>query len=251
MNAPAKITAGVPAVYARIAAIQAELARTGISKSRRNQQQGYQFRGIDEIYDALSPLLAANGLCILPRMVSREVVERTSAKGGALFYVTVEAEFDFIAAEDGSVHVVRTFGEAMDSADKATNKAMSAAYKYAALMAFAIPTEGDNDADATTHEVQSRASAPKTETRQRQSAGMSDASFAKISGLLQATNTAPGVIIEYYKVKNLRELTKAQFDEAVSRLEDRLAKAAHEQTNQQTQQPGGDFDPASLGDCPF
>ena len=41
----------------------------------------------------------------------------------------------------------------MDGGDKATNKAMSAAYKYALLQTFAIPTEGDNDADATTHEV--------------------------------------------------------------------------------------------------
>jgi hypothetical protein len=80
-------------------------------------------------------------------------VERESAKGGALFYITVEAEFDFVSAEDGSKHTVRTFGEAMDRGDKATNKAMSAAYKYAAFQAFAIPTEGDNDADAQTHEV--------------------------------------------------------------------------------------------------
>jgi hypothetical protein len=140
-------------VYEKIAAVQSALAKTGISKSRRNSGQGYDFRGIDEVYAALSPLLAEHGLCILPRMISREVVERQTAKGGALFNVTVEAEFDFVAAEDGSTHVVRTFGEAMDSADKATNKAMSAAYKYAALMAFAIPTEGDNDADATTHDV--------------------------------------------------------------------------------------------------
>ena len=48
----------------------------------------------------------------------------------------------------------------MDSADKATNKAMSAAYKYAAIQAFCIPTEGDNDADATTHEVAPRQEAP-------------------------------------------------------------------------------------------
>jgi hypothetical protein len=68
----------------------------------------------------------------------------------------VEAEFDFVSAEDGSKHTVRTFGEAMDRGDKATNKAMSAAYKYAAFQAFAIPTEGDNDADASTHEVKSR-----------------------------------------------------------------------------------------------
>ena len=140
-------------VYKSINAVQAELAATGITKDRRNQQQGYAFRGIDDVYNTLSPLLAKHGLCILPRVLSRECIERQSAKGGTLFFVTVEAEFDFIAAEDGSKHTVKTFGEAMDSADKATNKAMSAAYKYAAFQAFAIPTEGDNDADAHTPEV--------------------------------------------------------------------------------------------------
>lgn len=140
-------------VYQAIAAVQAQMSREGISKDRKNQQQGYQFRGIDDLYNALAPALSSNGLVILPRMMKRDSVERQSAKGGALFYVTVEAEFDFVAAEDGSKHTVRTFGEAMDSADKATNKAMSAAYKYAAMQAFCIPTEGDNDADSTTHDV--------------------------------------------------------------------------------------------------
>lgn len=139
-------------VYAAINAVQSALAHDGITKSRRNQQQGYNFRGIDDVYNALSPLLAKHGLCILPRILTRDVQERQTQKGGVLFYVTVEAEFDFVCAEDGSKHVVRTFGEAMDSADKATNKAMSAAYKYAAMQAFAIPTEGENDADAVTPE---------------------------------------------------------------------------------------------------
>lgn len=142
-------------VYQAINAVQATLAATGITKDRKNQQQGYSFRGIDDVYNALSPLLAKSGLCILPRVLSRECVERQTAKGGTLFYVTVEAEFDFVCAEDGSRHTVKTYGEAMDSADKATNKAMSAAYKYAALQAFAIPTEGDNDAENTQHDLSS------------------------------------------------------------------------------------------------
>lgn len=137
-------------VYQAINAVQADLSRDGITKDKRNTQQGYNFRGIDDVYNALSPLLAKHGLCILPRILTRACEERQTQKGGVLFYVTVEAEFDFVCAEDGSKHVVRTFGEAMDSADKATNKAMSAAYKYAAFQAFAIPTEGDNDADAHT-----------------------------------------------------------------------------------------------------
>ena len=149
-------------VYKSINAVQAELAKTGIGKDSENKFDGYKFRGIDAVYNSLSPLLAKHGLCILPRMVSRSCEERQSQKGGALFYVTVEAEFDFVCAEDGSKHTVRTYGEAMDRGDKATNKAMSAAYKYAAFQAFAIPTEGDNDADSHTHEV-----APRYEQPQR------------------------------------------------------------------------------------
>lgn len=145
-------------VYQAINAIQKDLAKVGISKSRRNTQgSGYNFRGIDDVYNVLSPLLGEHSLCILPRVLSRNVVERESRSGGNLFYVTVDVEFDFVSAEDGSKHTVRTVGEAMDSGDKATNKAMSAAYKYAAFQAFAIPTEGDNDADAHTHEVKSAA----------------------------------------------------------------------------------------------
>ena len=140
-------------VYKAINAVQLELSKEGIGKDRKNVQQGYSFRGIDDVYNVLSPLLGKHGLCILPRVLSREVVERQTAKGGTLFYVTVDMEFDFVSSEDGSKHTVRTAGEAMDSGDKATNKAMSAAYKYAAFQSFAIPTEGDNDADAVTHTV--------------------------------------------------------------------------------------------------
>lgn len=141
-------------VYKAINAVQSAISKTGIAKDRTNSQgSGYKFRGIDDVYNALAPLLAEHGLCVIPRMLKRECVERQSKNGGALFYVTVEAEFDFVAASDGTIHTARTFGEAMDSGDKATNKAMSAAYKYAAFQTFAIPTEGDNDADAHTHDV--------------------------------------------------------------------------------------------------
>jgi hypothetical protein len=140
-----------PNVYECIAAVSEEIAKVGISKDRKNEQQGYKFRGIDEVYNALAPILAKHKLVILPRMLTRTQTERQTAKGGILFAVVVEAEFDFVSAHDGSRHTTRAFGEAMDSADKATNKAMSAAYKYTAFQTFCIPTEGDNDADAQSH----------------------------------------------------------------------------------------------------
>lgn len=141
-------------VYQCISKVQAALAKTGIAKDRQCQQgASFKYRGIDEVYNTLAPLLSSVGLCILPRIIGRQCDERQSAKGNALFYVIVEAEFDLVSAEDGTKHTIRTFGEAMDSGDKATNKAMSIAYKNAIFMAFSVPTEGDNDADAHAHEL--------------------------------------------------------------------------------------------------
>src|SRR3546814_12729423 len=83
-------------VYEAIAAVQGELAKHGISKDRENAQQGYNFRGIDDVYTALSPLLAKHKLCVIPRVLTREVSERQTKSGSINFNVAVHAEFDFV-----------------------------------------------------------------------------------------------------------------------------------------------------------
>lgn len=179
-------------VYKAINAVQAKLAREGIGKFRRNQQQGYNFRGIDDCFNVIAPMLAEAGLVILPRVLNRQCAERVNAKGTTLFYVTVEAEFDFVSSADGSKHVVKTFGEAMDSGDKATNKAMSAAMKYALLQTFTIPTEGDNDADATTHEVgQQRADPLESEAAQQMLSRLRSAAMDGEEALSEAFKAEP------------------------------------------------------------
>lgn len=135
-------------VYQAIVNITAAMAREGIAKGRKNEAQGYRFRSVDDVYAAIGGHLAEQKLCMLPRVVDISRVERTTAKGGISTYTTLTVDFDLISAVDGSTHTIRTVGEAMDSADKSSNKSMSAAFKYACFLAFQIPTEGDNDADA-------------------------------------------------------------------------------------------------------
>jgi hypothetical protein len=206
------------AVYKAIAEVQGELAKVGIAKNRRNQQgSGYNFRGIDDVYAALSPLLSKHGLVVIPRLIEREQVERTSQKGGALFYTTVKAEFDFVAVEDGSKHTACTYGEAMDSGDKSTNKAMSAAYKYAAFMAFAIPTEGDNDADGQTHDV-----APVNV--------IDDAQRANLMTLASEAGADMRGFCTFYKISALPELPAVRYEHAFAMLNKKLlSKAAPQQ----------------------
>jgi len=142
-----------PGVYGAIAKVIGALSADGIAKNKTNAQQGYSFRGIDDVYGALSAQLHAANLVIMPRVLRRECTEGATKSGGKQFTVVVDVEWDVVYGGDGSAHTIKTFGEAMDSADKATNKAMSAAYKYMAIMLFCIPVEGLPDADASTPET--------------------------------------------------------------------------------------------------
>lgn len=160
MNAATKIreaesipvAGAVPHVLIAMSNVMEEIGRTGISKDRKNAQQGYSFRGIDDVYNQLNGLMAKNRLLMLPVRMVAERTEKVSKGGGTLNYTTLTIDFKMMSAEDGTSELIQTVGEAMDSADKSSNKAQSAAMKYAALMVFMIPTEGDNDADATTHQ---------------------------------------------------------------------------------------------------
>ena len=131
-----------PKVYEAINAVQRELAITGIAKNKQVTSGGnYMFRGIDDVYNALSVLMAKHNLIISPRFTDRVLETRVGAKSYTLYFTTLVGHFDFISSIDGSKHTVTTYGEALDSGDKGTNKAMSIAYKYACFQVFAIPTE--------------------------------------------------------------------------------------------------------------
>lgn len=227
-----------PAVYAAIAAVTADLSRAGISKDRQNKEQGYRFRGIDDVYNALSPALARHGLCILPRVRRRESSERSTASGKPLFVTVVTVDFHLVAAADGSRHVIRTVGEAMDLADKSTNKAMSAAYKYACMQAFAIPTEGeDQDADERTHQPAPRPQQLSRPAAQQQAANQSghtkeqDIGPGPCSGeqietlrnLVDATGTTPAAFRAWIG-HDLESLPAALFERAYAGLSKKAAK---------------------------
>lgn len=141
-------------VYKAIHGVMSDLSKVGLGKDKTNSQQGFKYRGVDDVMNVVSSLLSKHGLLILPRVTKSECIERQSKSGSALFYTILNIEYDFVGVEDGSKHLVGPIvGEAMDSGDKSSNKAMSIAYKYACIQAFCIPIEGDNDPDAAVHEV--------------------------------------------------------------------------------------------------
>lgn len=136
-------------IYKAIADIMGEIGAIG--KDRKNQQQGFMYRGIEDVMNTLQPLFKKYGVFIVPEVMEHSREERQTKSGGNLIYSIMKIRHHF-TADDGSEVVSTTIGEGMDSADKASNKAMSIAFKYACFQVFCIPTEEMPDPDANTPE---------------------------------------------------------------------------------------------------
>jgi hypothetical protein len=222
--------APVRQVFVAINAITEELSKTGIAKNRRNKDQGYSFRGIDDVYNALAPLLAKHKLVILPEVISREWREAESKKGGKLNFVALLVKYQFVSAVDGSWVTAVATGEGMDSSDKATNKAFSAAYKYVIMQAFAIPIAGTPDADDESpgEQDQTGGGDPENPPRMHSSALVplpADA-IPKLRQRIKDTGSSEAKIIKYFAVEGLDKLSAAQVKELNGWLDDKEKDSA-------------------------
>ena len=136
-------------IYESITKIMEDIPAIG--KDQTNKTQGFKYRGIDDVMNVLQPLLSKNKVFIVPQILEQNREERTTNKGGNLIYSICKIKYIFYAEDGTSIEAV-TVGEGMDSGDKATNKAMAIAMKYALFQVFCIPTEEMKDPDGETPE---------------------------------------------------------------------------------------------------
>lgn len=132
------------AIYAALAAVASEIAQVGVGKDRENKDQKYKFRGVDDMYNALAPILARNKVVVVPNVVDHTMEQYTTTSGKGMWRSIADVEYNFYSGEDGSCVRARVIGEGADSGDKSLNKALSAAYKYAMMQTFCIPVEGQS-----------------------------------------------------------------------------------------------------------
>lgn len=142
-------------IYKKMSAVMTDIG--SIKKDQKNVAQGFKFRGVDQFVNALYPALTKHGVFMAPRAVEysselKEVV-RSSGKSGTDKHVSIMMEYDFFAEDGSKVTVGPIPAEGLDSGDKATNKALSAALKYALIQTFSIPTEDMAEADLESPEI--------------------------------------------------------------------------------------------------
>ena len=241
-------------IYQAIPAIMGEI--NAIGKNKRNNQQNFMYRGVDDVMNAINPALVKNKVYIVPEIIDQAREERQTAKGANLIYSICRMRFKFFAEDGSSVEAV-TIGEGMDSGDKATNKAMAIAFKYACFQIFCIPTEEMKDPDAECHDVQPKGngsnrdsgsrsngkqgnnasqaeSRPQGNTQKQKAADeqanaemMEQANKALIDGtkvkVIKDTIRKKGLseasILGHYKLKNFEDMTMAHWTNAMQLLE--------------------------------
>lgn len=227
MPEPAKIYSAINSVMSEIGAIGKE----------KRSQQGFSYRGVDDVMNALAPAFIKYRLFVVPEVLEQSREERASARGGMLIYSICKIKYTFYA-EDGSHVEVVTVGEGMDSGDKATNKAMSIAFKYACFQVFCIPTEEMVDPDAEGHTLtpkqgdngKGQKKQPAKKGAEPTDAKMPAAAPAKritqeeigsIKGQVEkysARGLKMEKILKMYQIKDIAEMSAEQYKDCMNKL---------------------------------
>lgn len=126
-----------------------------VAKKDKNQSQGFNFRGIDAVVNAVSPALQKHGVIVVPSVEDYEYSSVEIGKNRTVMgHVKVKVTYTFIGANGDAIKAT-VAGEAMDSGDKATAKAMSVAFRTALLQTLSLPTD-EPDPDSQSYERSER-----------------------------------------------------------------------------------------------
>lgn len=197
MVATGKIFAAIPAMIEEVG---------HISKDKKNQQQGFNYRGIDDVYNAVHPLLAKYKVFPVSKILEENREERRSSSDKALLFTRLKMQYTFYC-DDGSSIATEVIGEGMDSGDKASNKAMSIAYKYALFQLLCIPTMAI-DPDSETHEVAAKTATTSNGKPAHKKDGTGSEQFRKAEKAQEENSGQPNDTVDPRLAKHKRWAAK-------------------------------------------
>lgn len=172
-----------------------------IGKNGKNDIQKYKFRSIDDMYNKIQPVLPTLGLFFVPQVVESKEDIYENAKGNRAIRVKLRVKYT-IFADDGSFVEAIVEGESIDTSDKATNKALTAAFKYMLIQLFCISIEGMDDADKDSPDIQSV-------NQKKNEADLAE--INKVAGLMKAFTSigvSTGQVLDYVGVPSTDKLSE-------------------------------------------
>ena len=215
-----------PAIYKGINGVMVDVG--AVKKDKVNQKQGFKFRGIDEVMNALYPAMTKHKIFVVPEILEQSREERKTNAGGNLLFSICKIRYTFYA-EDGSFVQAVVIGEGMDSGDKATNKAMAVAFKYACFQVFCIPTEEMKDPD---EDIAPPSEPKKEEVKEPEKVTSNEPvernpDEEKVKGIhirtikaeLDRTGTSEAVFFTVMNIASYEDMSMTSFNKAMKKFE--------------------------------
>jgi hypothetical protein len=208
-------------IYTLIPRVMAGIAP--ISKDKQSAQR-YKFRGIDDVYQAVNPILVAHQVFVVPEVLTTRREDHATKAGGALYFTFLTVKYTFFAPDGSSVFAVVT-GEGADSSDKGANKAMSSAYKMAMFQVFCIPTEAgsvdpETDDNQTTGRNNTSTPPPGSPPTPPTDSPLTQKDFARIFAGMNVKSLKKEDIYKRFGISSGKELKQSQMPEILKWIKD-------------------------------
>lgn len=227
-------------IFELISSVMADI--NAITKSQTNTQQGFKFRGVDQFINVIHPILVKHKLVIIPRCIEEaheiRTVTRSNGKQGTDKHVSLKMEYDFLAPDGSKVTVGPIPAEGLDSGDKATNKALSAAFKYMCIQTFWVPTEDIEDGDKDSPEIAASEPLPdfpeggqkfeqsdkkEYQDNQHSTALVTEAQVKRLFAIAKKHNWSNDKVKEFmkvrYQIESTKDLNRFNYDHLVAQIE--------------------------------
>lgn len=141
-------------IYEKMSAITAELSAVAKNLTVGEGKNAYKAAGEADVLAAVKPLEAKHGVYSYPcsrQILETDIMTTTKTYNGNTtetqkLFMRIETVYRFVNIEKPDEYIdIATYGDGVDSQDKAPGKAMTYADKYALMKAYKIITGDDPD----------------------------------------------------------------------------------------------------------
>lgn len=131
------------------------------------------------------------------------------------FFMRLEITYRFVNIDKPEEYIdIKTYGDGLDTGDKAPGKAMTYGDKYALMKGYKISTGDDPDKEASVETSYKKVVKKEVEPNEDNRLIL----ISQFNDLVQETNQDLDKILEYYKVSSNREMTIKQLQQAIEQM---------------------------------
>ena len=167
-----------------------------------------------DVLDAVKPIEAKYRVYSYPasrQVIDRDVLVKESEYNGQVtrtnsLFMRIDTVYRFVNMDNPAEYIdITTYGDGIDTGDKATGKAMTYADKYALMKGYKISTGDDPDKDASPEHGYERKAEPKASAKQ----------VSMIENLY--TDEEMETLFAWAKVDRISDLTITQASKLISK----------------------------------